>query len=528
MKTEGLPEFSDKVKSTYDYVTGKRTNNLTGLVDATDEEIKTIPDLEKFVDTFKSAKGDIDVQVDGSKKSFLVKFSAKSVPKDLADQIKPDGKYYNMINHYDKNSKEVEMIFTVPKKESVMAPTPTPYKPELKTESGVGYDLIDRKSVEDRGFMTDYSWYKSTDGMNVFVLGDRDFYGPADGEFDFETESDEEAQSWFDNYNGFEDESEDSIFEALLETDGLDTSVLVRKVNSEGQDSIEMDINGRIYSFTMKEDSPYTIDQMFHKVDKMRHYSEGRALAFMKKNMIGRRVESALRESLVTESAYFGQGLGDTWSRDNSDYYDARDKEMRGHSDVGKRVRVINKNSEFYMKSFIVSRVEGDTYFVDLGGTTISFKRDDLKFLKSESSNPFKYKHICDGCGKPLSQCTCEVQDEDEVVESLTEEKDSVSKDDRDDIIFRLRKLRTEASEALYKYESLENIEECRDTLYYLVNDSRRLLDLVNDLLVSRKSESLEDSGLEEEISGGCTQPSSVGQYKRGKLDMFPEDKEED
>ena len=102
--------------------------------------------------------------------------------------------------------------------------------------------------------------------------------------------------------------------------------------------------------------------------------------------------------------------------------------------------------------------------------------------------------HICQGCGKPLSQCTCKVnEDEEEVDESLNEGKDSVSKDDRDDIIFRLRKLSTEASEALHKYESLGNLEECRDILYYLVNDSRRLLDFVNDLLVSRKSESLEE-----------------------------------
>lgn len=81
---------------------------------------------------------------------------------------------------------------------------------------------------------------------------------------------------------------------------------------------------------------------------------------------------------------------------------------------------------------------------------------------------------------------------EEEVDESLNERKDSVGKDDRDDIIFRLRKLSTEASEALHKYESLGNLEECRDILYYLVNDSRRLLDFVNDLLVSRKSESMQ------------------------------------
>lgn len=34
----------------------------------------------------------------------------------------------------------------------------------------------------------------------------------------------------------------------------------------------------------------------------------------------------------------------------------------------------------------------------------------------------FKDVHMCDGCGKPLSQCTCEVEDEGSVDESLNED----------------------------------------------------------------------------------------------------------
>ena len=343
LKMEGPVEFANKVKDTYDYLTGKRTHNLSGLNDATDEEIRSCPELDKFIKFFKTAKGEVDVQIDSSGKNFLVKFSATAVPKNLADQIKPGGKYYDMISHYDKSSKSVEMIFNADKKESVMQPTPVPYKLELKTEDvdeESEYTLVDRKYVNDSdGFRTEYSWYMDFDGNSVFILGDSDFYTPEDGSFDHEEEDPEVAQEWFDSYNGFDDDwlDEDSMFEHLIETAGLDTSVLVRKINDDGVDSIEMDINGRIYSFTMKEESPYTIDQMFHKVTKMRGYSEGRALAFMKKNMIGKRVES----------------------------------------------------------------------------------------LVVEGKNPFKDKHICDGCGNPLSQCTCKVQEEEEVEEALTESTES-------------------------------------------------------------------------------------------------------
>lgn len=69
------------------------------------------------------------------------------------------------------------------------------------------YKYVSSKSVEDSdGFMTDYTWYKSEDGTNVFVFGDNEIYTPEDGYFDFETDNDWEAQQWFDSYNGFSDE----------------------------------------------------------------------------------------------------------------------------------------------------------------------------------------------------------------------------------------------------------------------------------------------------------------------------------
>lgn len=46
--------------------------------------------------------------------------------------------------------------------------------------------------------------------------------------------------------------------------------------------------------------------------------------------------------------------------------------------------------------------------------------RDEGITELKESGNSFKSHHICQGCGKPLDQCTCEVEDEGKVNEALT------------------------------------------------------------------------------------------------------------
>ena len=85
------------------------------------------------------------------------------------------------------------------------------------------WTLIDRKMVRDfDGFLTDYSWY--TDGeRHVFVFGDYELYTPEDENFDWETESEEEAYDWFENYDGYEDE-DDSVLEDVFSNAFCDNS----------------------------------------------------------------------------------------------------------------------------------------------------------------------------------------------------------------------------------------------------------------------------------------------------------------
>jgi len=73
----------------------------------------------------------------------------------------------------------------------------------LDNDSEGGYTLVESKEVEDfDGFMTEYCWYRDDNGNNVFVFGDSDLYKPEDGEWDYETDDDEDAYNWFKNYTG--------------------------------------------------------------------------------------------------------------------------------------------------------------------------------------------------------------------------------------------------------------------------------------------------------------------------------------
>lgn len=94
---------------------------------------------------------------------------------------------------------------------------------DMKTEAydrdESDFDLVERKSIRDTdGFLTEYSWYMNTNPeenglpMHVFVYGDSDFYGPDDGDYDWECDTYEEAEEWFDSYG----EDEEYLDESLL------------------------------------------------------------------------------------------------------------------------------------------------------------------------------------------------------------------------------------------------------------------------------------------------------------------------
>lgn len=70
------------------------------------------------------------------------------------------------------------------------------------------WEFIKGKMIKDSdGFLTSYDWYRNTDsGLNIFMFGADE----ADPDYaDWETESDSEAEDWFNSYTGFDEEELD-------------------------------------------------------------------------------------------------------------------------------------------------------------------------------------------------------------------------------------------------------------------------------------------------------------------------------
>ena len=91
--------------------------------------------------------------------------------------------------------------------------------------SGDRYVELDSKQVPDSdGFMTDYTMYRDTvTGEYVFVFGDKDRYRPED-RTDWECDSEEEAQEWFDSYSGIDDNDR---IDASTELEDIDDSNMI-------------------------------------------------------------------------------------------------------------------------------------------------------------------------------------------------------------------------------------------------------------------------------------------------------------
>lgn len=101
------------------------------------------------------------------------------------------------------------------------------------------YKLIATKSVLDLdGFTTDYTWYKCpVTGDNFFILGDTDFYPPDPAYADYETSDDDVAQEWFDNYEGYVEDEEDSLDEDVATTTSGD--VIDGEMNVDGTEFVD-------------------------------------------------------------------------------------------------------------------------------------------------------------------------------------------------------------------------------------------------------------------------------------------------
>lgn len=94
---------------------------------------------------------------------------------------------------------------------------------------GHRYYRMDIKHVKDSdGFLTDYTWwYDAATDQHIFIFGDSEVYTPEDSSPDWETDSEDTAQEWWDNYVGpYEDDDLDEGFFNKL--DAIESKVLGR------------------------------------------------------------------------------------------------------------------------------------------------------------------------------------------------------------------------------------------------------------------------------------------------------------
>lgn len=98
-------------------------------------------------------------------------------------------------------------FFTVDEVE-ILEPVERP-KTESFDDDFEQYTYVKSKDVNDAdGYLTEYTmYYDEVEDRYVFVFGDSDIYNPNDGyeEFDYECDTEREADEWFDNYEGFAD-----------------------------------------------------------------------------------------------------------------------------------------------------------------------------------------------------------------------------------------------------------------------------------------------------------------------------------
>lgn len=88
---------------------------------------------------------------------------------------------------------------------------------DLSSEVEGQYEKVRSKMVPDSdGFMTDYTMYYDTvNDRYVFVFGDNEVYKPEDEDFDWECETEEQANDWFDSYTGFAEDGPEDIYSSV-------------------------------------------------------------------------------------------------------------------------------------------------------------------------------------------------------------------------------------------------------------------------------------------------------------------------
>lgn len=189
---------------------------------------------------------DPDNDMMGTRYYYAIKFDGGTVETvDVEDPENAGDEFYvavdkskELLNDYDVD--HVEIVYTVEDNSDKHEDVEYEYwtsgeeiEENLNEEQldtiGDRYYRIDIKNVTDSdGFLTDYTWwYDAATDQHIFIFGDSEIYTPEDSSPDWETDSEETAREWWDNYVGpyEDDELDEGLFNKL---DAIESKVLGR------------------------------------------------------------------------------------------------------------------------------------------------------------------------------------------------------------------------------------------------------------------------------------------------------------
>lgn len=189
---------------------------------------------------------DPDNDMMGTRFYYAIKFDGDTVETvDVEDPENAGDEFYvavdkskELLNDYDVD--HVEIVYTVEDNSDKHEDVEYEYwtseeeiEENLNEEQlntiGDRYYRIDIKHVTDSdGFLTDYTWwYDAATDQHIFIFGDSEIYTPEDSSPDWETDSEERAREWWDNYIGpyEDDELDEGLFNKL---DAIESKVLGR------------------------------------------------------------------------------------------------------------------------------------------------------------------------------------------------------------------------------------------------------------------------------------------------------------
>lgn len=460
-------------KNTVDYLKGNRDTRFSY------DDKGTVRDVRNTaLKAYANEAGDWKIDKDSANGMLRVRFDAKKVSTNLANRVNPSldrsDSLASYITGYDRGTNTVTMEVpldggsSAKKKaqkkldkrkkestdhdelESVMTPTPIPYKGEVCDKDG---KLIKKESLT------------------------------------------------------LKTESED-----LLETPGLTLSVPEVVTSPKSGDSLVIKINGKEYKYVLPETSDKSVSDIARTVTGIQKHSEGRALAYLKKNMklVKESIENDDDEEVIKSIVRDVNRKG--LDRDSEEYINQIESELKKKN--------ISVDAD-QLGSIIVGLDES------LDDPTMTTEEvEDFYSKELSEGNSFKDSHICQGCGNPLSQCTCDTDTKEEDIdfnaleEGYTYDDEWVYKETDGAV--------NSPTWVRYPFKTTERLRgnKLRWVLFkYSLARNTYMQVKVFDTAEEAK-EFADNTSVFKKKKKECTQPSSIGQYKTDSINLI--DSEED